>query len=99
MVDGLGIVPSGNYGERIAVFEAVHGSAPDIAGKGIANPTALLQSSLMMLRYFGEFEIAEKLFKALIVTLNSKKSVTPDLGGTGTTKSFTKAVIKNLTKL
>jgi isocitrate dehydrogenase (NAD+) len=98
MVGGLGIVPSGNFGEKIAVFEAVHGSAPDIAGKGIANPTALLQSGLMMLRCMGEFKAAERLFNALVKTLNNKKAVTPDLGGSGTTKSFTRAVIKNLAR-
>lgn len=96
MVGGLGVVPAGNYGSNIAVFEAVHGSAPDIAGKGIANPTALLRSAIMMLDYLGERETGRRIHRALLAALDSVEAKTPDLGGKGTTNSFTKAIIQNL---
>ncbi len=69
LVGGLGVVPGANLGEEIGVFEAVHGSAPDIAGKGIANPTALLFSALLMLRHIGEGAMADRIMKAVIATL------------------------------
>jgi isocitrate dehydrogenase (NAD+) len=96
LIGGLGLAPSGNIGEQAAVFEAVHGSAPDIAGKNIANPTALLLSSLLMLQHLGEVEIAEKIFKALTTVLTEKGMKTPDLGGTATTQSFAQAIIDEL---
>jgi isocitrate dehydrogenase (NAD+) len=96
LIGGLGLAPSGNIGEQAAVFEAVHGSAPDIAGKNIANPTALLLSSLLMLQHLGEVEIAEKIFKALTTVLTEKRIKTPDLGGTATTQSFAQAIIDEL---
>jgi len=96
LIGGLGLAPSGNIGEAAAVFEAVHGSAPNIAGKNIANPTALLLSSLLMLQHLGELSVAEKIFKSLIVVFTERKIYTPDLGGTATTQSFTEAVIKEI---
>lgn len=96
MVGGLGVVPAGNYGKNAAVFEAVHGSAPDIAGKGIANPTALIRSAIMMLDYLGEAEAGRRIFKALLRALENADTRTPDLGGRGSTKTFTDEIIKNL---
>ena len=96
LIGGLGLAPSGNIGEQAAVFEAVHGSAPDIAGKNIANPTALLLSSLLMLQHLGEVEPAEKIFQALISTLAEREIRTPDLGGSGTTQRFAQAIIDRL---
>lgn len=96
LIGGLGLAPSGNIGELAAVFEAVHGSAPDIAGKGIANPTALLLSSLLMLQHIGEFEAAERIFLAVKTVLMEKKICTPDLGGTATTDSYSQAIIDEL---
>ncbi len=93
LVGGLGIVPSGNIGEEAAVFEAVHGTAPDIAGKGIANPTALLLSSIMMLDYIGELAAARKVENALHTVYREGKTLTGDLGGNATTNEFTDAVI------
>jgi isocitrate dehydrogenase (NAD+) len=96
LVGGLGVVPGANIGEMVAVFEAVHGSAPDIAGKNLANPTALLLSALMMLRHLGETEAADRLYAALIRTLAERQIRTRDLGGTATTTEFTQAVIREL---
>jgi isocitrate dehydrogenase (NAD+) len=96
LIGGLGLAPSGNIGEQAAVFEAVHGSAPDIAGKNIANPTALLLSGLLMLQHIGEVETAEKIFQALVVVLAQRKISTPDLGGSATTQSFAQAIIEEL---
>jgi isocitrate dehydrogenase (NAD+) len=96
LIGGLGLAPSGNIGEQTAVFEAVHGSAPDIAGKNIANPTALLLSSLLMLQHLGEIQIADKIFKALTTVLMKKETRTPDLGGTATTQGFAQAIIDEL---
>lgn len=93
LVGGLGIVPSGNIGEGAAVFEAVHGTAPDIAGKGVANPTALLMSGIMMLDYIGEMAAARKVENALHAVYREGKSLTGDLGGKATTNEFTDAVI------
>ena len=78
------------------MFEAVHGSAPDIAGKGIANPTALLWSACMMLEYLGQNEAAAKIRKAVDEVLAEGKEITPDLNGTGTTESYKKAIIAHL---
>jgi isocitrate dehydrogenase (NAD+) len=96
LVGGLGVVPGANIGERAAVFEAVHGSAPDIAGKGIANPTALLLSAVMMLRYLNEEAAATRVEGAIDRVLGEGKIRTPDLGGTATTASYTDALIQAL---
>ncbi|HEX4922769.1 MAG TPA: isocitrate/isopropylmalate family dehydrogenase, partial [Bdellovibrionales bacterium] len=96
LVGGLGVVPGANIGEKAAIFEAVHGSAPDIAGRGLANPTALLQSAVMMLQHLGELPRAERIMKALNVALSDPSRRTPDLGGKGTTTSFTDAILENL---
>src|SRR6201988_62045 len=81
LVGGLGLVPGANIGEKGAVFEAVHGSAPDIAGQGIANPTALLQSGILMLRYLGEREAADRTEKAMLAVFEEGKVRTRDIGG------------------
>lgn len=94
LVGGLGIVPGSNIGKDYAVFEAVHGSAPDIAGKGIANPTALIQSGVMMLQHLGELEAAKKVEKALLYVFARKDVRTPDLGGTSSTDEFADAIAK-----
>jgi isocitrate dehydrogenase (NAD+) len=96
LVGGLGVVPGANIGENIAVFEAVHGSAPDIAGQNKANPTALLQSAVMMLQHIGEIQKADNIMKALINALADDNARTGDLGGRGNTKSFTDAIIQHL---
>ncbi len=94
LVGGLGIVPGANIGKDAAVFEAVHGSAPDIAGKGIANPTALVQSAVMMLHHLGESVAAEKIERSLLEMYRDPKMRTGDLGGTVTTKELTDALCK-----
>ncbi|MEO7653217.1 MAG: isocitrate/isopropylmalate family dehydrogenase [Bryobacteraceae bacterium] len=96
LVGGLGIVPGANLGEHHAVFEAVHGTAPDIVGKGIANPTALMQSAALMLAHLGEREASAKLKKALAAVYEEGKFLTGDVGGTASTFQFTDAVIRNL---
>jgi isocitrate dehydrogenase (NAD+) len=99
LVGGLGLAPGANIGESCAVFEAVHGSAPDIAGKGIANPTALLFTALMMLRHLGEIEKADRIGKAVMRVLAAGLEVTGDLGGCATTTEYTDAVIRELQKI
>ncbi len=96
LVGGLGVVPGSNIGEKAAIFEAVHGSAPDIAGQNKANPTALLQSAVMMLQHIGEYEKAERITKALFEALKNVETRTGDLGGKGTTKSFTDVILSNI---
>lgn len=96
LIGGLGLVPGANIGEDISIFEAVHGSAPDIAGQNLANPTALLKSGIMMLKYIGEYESAEKIEKALKKIYSEGKILTRDLGGTATTTEFTQAIIDAL---
>ena len=98
LVGGLGVVPSANIGEKVAIFEAVHGTAPDIAGKGIANPTALLMSGIMMLRHIGEDQAATTIEAALHIVYHEGKSLTRDVGGKATTSEFTKAVIQAFPK-
>lgn len=93
LVGGLGVVPSGNIGEEAAVFEAVHGTAPDIAGKNAANPTALLMSGIMMLDYIGEDAAARKIETALHGVYRAGKTLTGDLGGKASTTEFADAVI------
>jgi len=96
LVGGLGIVPGANIGESAAVFEAVHGSAPDIAGKGIANPTALVQSAVMMLHHLGEQAAGTRIEAALLEVYRGGESRTADLGGTTSTDAFAEAVCKAL---
>jgi isocitrate dehydrogenase (NAD+) len=96
LVGGLGIVPGANIGDDIAVFEAVHGAAPNIAGRGIANPTALIQSAVLMLKYLGEREIADRVQGAVEKVLAEGARLTRDLGGRATTIEFTDAVIHAL---
>jgi isocitrate dehydrogenase (NAD+) len=96
LVGGLGVAPGANIGEEIAVFEAVHGAAPQIAGRGIANPTALLQSAVLMLKYVGEREIGVRVQNALERVLAEGKLMTRDLGGNATTLEFTEAIIRAL---
>ena len=91
LVGGLGIVPGANIGTTAAVFEAVHGTAPDIAGQGIANPTALIQSGVMMLHHIGEHDAAKKIEKGLLATFEQGVR-TGDLGGTANTEQFTTAL-------
>ena len=97
LIGGLGVAQSANIGKDCAVFEAVHGSAPDIAGKNTANPTGLLRSAIMMLEYIGEKEKAKKIELALFETLKEGKYLTPDLKGSATTEEFTNEIIKKLT--
>lgn len=96
LVGGLGVVPSGNIGDNGAIFEAVHGTAPDIAGKGLANPTALLMSSILMLDYLGERSAARRIETALETVYREAKHTTHDVGGKGGTDEFTEAVIAAL---
>ncbi|NUO74934.1 MAG: isocitrate dehydrogenase [Lysobacter sp.] len=92
LVGGLGLAPGANIGTDAAIFEAVHGTAPDIAGQGKANPCALLLGAAQMLDHIGQPEKATKLREAIIATLEAKDSLTPDLGGEGNTMSFAKAI-------
>jgi isocitrate dehydrogenase (NAD+) len=96
LVGGLGLVPGANIGEKGAVFEAVHGSAPDIAGQGIANPTALLQSGILMLRYIGEREAADRIETAMLTVFKEGKVRTRDIGGTAKTAEFADAIIQKM---
>ena len=93
LVGGLGIVPGANMGEKHAVFEAVHGSAPDIAGRGVANPTAMISSGVMMLRHLKETAAAQKLQAAVETVYAGKKDTTADVGGSAGTEQFTDAII------
>lgn len=96
LIGGLGLTPSGNIGDECSIFEAVHGSAPDIAGKGLANPTALLLSSIMMLRHMNLNDEADKVEKAIFKTLAQGKALTGDLGGKAKTHEYAQAIIDNL---
>ena len=93
-VGGLGLVPGANIGNECAIFEAVHGSAPDIAGRGVANPTALVRSSILMLRHLGEREAAEKVKYAVHAVYREGKHITRDMGGTASTNEFADTVIE-----
>ena len=99
LVGGLGIVPGANIGDDVAVFEAVHGSAPDIAGKGFANPTALIQSAVMMLRHLGELTAAACIEKALTELYRIGEVRTRDLGGTASTTELTNALCERIAKV
>jgi isopropylmalate/isohomocitrate dehydrogenase-like protein len=96
LTGGLGITPSANVGENYALFEPIHGSAPDIAGKGIANPMAAILSAKMMLHYLGERKWAEGVEKAVLNVLKEGKHLTPDLGGTSTTREVAEAILDAL---
>ena len=96
LVGGLGLVPGANIGELGATFEAVHGSAPDIAGQGIANPTALLQSGILMLRHIDERAAAEKIERAMLEVFAEGKVRTRDIGGTAKTAEFADAIIQKM---
>jgi isocitrate dehydrogenase (NAD+) len=96
LVGGLGVVPGSNIGDDAAVFEAVHGSAPDIAGKGVANPLALIMSATMMLDHMHEEATAQKIQKAYQAVISEGKVLTRDLGGTASTEQFTDAIISKL---
>src|SRR5207245_373084 len=96
LVGGLGVVPGANIGNRYAVFEAVHGSAPDIAGKGLANPIALVRSAALMLEHIGQRHVAAKIEESVRRILRNKKALTRDLGGDGNTATITQALIANL---
>jgi isocitrate dehydrogenase (NAD+) len=96
LVGGLGVVGAANLGTEFAVFEAVHGSAPDIAGKQLANPTALLLSAVLMLRHIDEGAAADRIMAALGAALTARSVRTRDLGGTASTLEFADAVIKAL---
>jgi isocitrate dehydrogenase (NAD+) len=97
LVGGLGVVPGSNIGDDYAVFEAVHGSAPDIAGKGVANPLAVLMSGVMMLNHLGETTIAERIKSAYNRVLSEGRTLTRDLGGSAGTEQFADAVIAAMT--
>src|SRR5204863_832438 len=96
LVGGLGLVPGANIGTKIALFEAVHGSAPDIAGKGLANPIALLRSAAMLLEHIGQRDAAGRIERSVRATLQRGAGLTRDLGGTGTTRTLTDQLIANL---
>ena len=96
LVGGLGVVPSANIGDEVAMFEAVHGTAPDIAGYGLANPTALLMSAALMLEHLSERSAALRIQEALECVYREAQHLTPDVGGTATTAEFTDAVIAAL---
>ena len=96
LIGGLGLTPSGNIGRDGAIFESVHGTAPDIAGKNLANPTALLLSACMMLRHLEYFQLADRIEKAVLAVIAQGDHRTRDLGGNATTDMFTEAVCKKL---
>ncbi len=98
LVGGLGVVAGANLGDHHALFEPVHGSAPDIKGKGIANPTAMISAAIMLLRHISEKAAANRIFDALEKVLWRGDVLTPDLGGSATTKKFAAAIIKELVK-
>jgi isocitrate dehydrogenase (NAD+) len=98
LVGGLGVVPGSNIGDEAAVFEAVHGSAPDIAGKGVANPLAVIMSGVMMLNHIGERAAAERIKASYNAVLAEGKALTRDLGGSAGTEQFADAVIAKITR-
>ncbi len=96
LVGGLGVVPGANIGDDIGIFEAVHGSAPDIAGKNVANPIACIMSACMMLEYIGEKLVAQRVRKSVMNVINEGKCITKDLGGDSTTEEMTEEICKKL---
>lgn len=99
LVGGLGVVPGANLGEKVAIFESVHGSAPDIAGRGLANPIATILSANMMLRHLGENKAADRVQAALVLFLSERKHLTPDLGGKASTDELTDGIIAKIKML
>ena len=98
LVGGLGVAPGANIGPDAAMFEAVHGTAPDIAGKDLANPMAMILSAVLLLRHIGEGEAADRIDAAMCEVLGDKRAITRDLGGTAGTKAFTQAIVDKLKK-
>jgi isocitrate dehydrogenase (NAD+) len=98
LVGGLGLSPGANIGSKASIFEAVHGTAPDLAGKGVANPSALTLAACMMLDHLGDGARADRIRAALESTIRERRIVTHDLGGTATTEEFADAVIAKLGK-
>ena len=96
LVGGLGMAPGANIGENAAIFEAVHGSAPDIAGKGLANPLALLLAACLMLEHVGHADRADRIRKAAEGALREDKVRTPDLGGKASTKEFVEEIVRRI---
>lgn len=96
LVGGLGVVPGANLGDDVAIFESVHGSAPDIAGKGVANPMATILSANLMLRHIGENKAADKIQAALVLFLSERRNLTPDLGGNATIDDMVDGIIKKI---
>lgn len=96
LVGGLGLAPGANFGPYCAEFEAAHGTAPDIAGKGIVNPTAMILTGVMMLRHLRQYEAAAMIEDSITEVLQERKNLTPDLGGEGTTMSMTEAIIEKM---
>jgi isocitrate dehydrogenase (NAD+) len=96
LIGGLGLAPGANIGELGAVFEAVHGSAPDIAGQGVANPTAILMSGIMMLRHLNEYDAALRVEKAMLEVFADGRVLTKDLGGTAKTNEFARAIVEKM---
>lgn len=96
LVGGLGLVPGANLGDGCAIFEAVHGSAPDIKGQNKANPTAMILAAIMMLKHIGEAPAAERIYAALVRVFTERKVFTRDLGGSATTTEFTQSILKEL---
>ncbi|NNE99015.1 MAG: NAD-dependent isocitrate dehydrogenase, partial [Pyrinomonadaceae bacterium] len=96
LIGGLGLAPGANIGLEAATFEAVHGSAPDIAGQGIANPTAIMLSAVMMLKHIDEFEAAKKMEDAMMEVFEEGEIRTPDLGGKASTAEFATAIVEKI---
>jgi isocitrate dehydrogenase (NAD+) len=96
LVGGLGVAPGANIGPDCSMFEAVHGTAPDIAGRDIANPTAMILSAVLMLRYIGEGAAADRIEAALTAVLAEKRVITRDLGGSAGTRAFANAIVEKL---
>jgi len=96
LIGGLGLTAGANIGKDTAIFEAVHGTAPDIAGKGVSNPTAVMLAGSMLLEHIGERTAGDRLVTAVRETIAAREATTPDLGGSATTRMFTQAVVKRL---
>jgi isocitrate dehydrogenase (NAD+) len=96
LVGGLGLVPGANFGRTTAVFEAVHGSAPDIAGKGVANPIAMILSAAMMCRRLGEADASTRIRRGVAAVTRKKEALTPDVGGTASTREMTDAIVREV---
>jgi isocitrate dehydrogenase (NAD+) len=96
LIGGLGLTAGANIGKDAAIFEAVHGTAPDIAGKGVSNPTAVMLAGSMLLEHIGERTAADRVVTAVRETIAAREAITPDLGGSATTRMFTQAVVKRL---